>query len=378
MLAAALRAELTRNAMDVRPRMQGRGTDFCGRHSDSGRHYWRQPLAKLLSIQYLRAFAAFGVVAFHAQGFTYGRTLVIGSAGVDVFFVVSGFVMWTVTAYRTQAPTDFFLNRMVRIVPMYWFVTLSFVFAAMVFPILFPRLVVSTTHTLASLFFVPMRSPSDGEIWPVVVPGWTLNYEMFFYAVFAMALVLENTTRLVFLAAVFLVLTLIGRLYTGGSPLIVFYTAPIVLEFPAGVLLGRAFEQDRLPQLRWGYISLTAGLLLLFVSVRFEIDSPRAMVWGIPAFLLVAGAVIIEKNRGVPLVPALAVLGDASYSVYLTHTLTISAIGKFKAHFNPLSFFAASLVLSALIGVAAWRLFERPLAEFLKPRRRVQQPHFAE
>ncbi|WP_084788640.1 acyltransferase [Bradyrhizobium sp. Cp5.3] len=378
MLAAALRAELTRNAMDVRPRMQGRGTDFCGRHSDSGRHYWRQPLAKLLSIQYLRAFAAFGVVAFHAQGFTYGRTLVIGSAGVDVFFVVSGFVMWTVTAYRTQAPTDFFLNRMVRIVPMYWFVTLSFVFAAMVFPILFPRLVVSTTHTLASLFFVPMRSPSDGEIWPVVVPGWTLNYEMFFYAVFAMALVLENTTRLVFLAAVFLVLTLIGRLYTGGSPLIVFYTAPIVLEFPAGVLLGRAFEQDRLPQLRWGYISLTAGLLLLFVSVRFEIDSPRAMVWGIPAFLLVAGAVIIEKNRSVPLVPALAVLGDASYSVYLTHTLTISAIGKFKAHFNPLSFFAASLVLSALIGVAAWRLFERPLAEFLKPRRRVQQPHFAE
>ncbi|OAF16745.1 hypothetical protein AXW67_11900 [Bradyrhizobium neotropicale] len=335
-------------------------------------------MAKLLSIQYLRAFAAFGVVAFHAQGFTYGRTLVIGSAGVDVFFVVSGFVMWTVTAYRTQAPTDFFLNRMVRIVPMYWFVTLSFVFAAMVFPILFPRLVVSTTHTLASLFFVPMRSPSDGEIWPVVVPGWTLNYEMFFYAVFAMALVLENTTRLVFLAAVFLVLTLIGRLYTGGSPLIVFYTAPIVLEFPAGVLLGRAFEQDRLPQLRWGYISLTAGLLLLFVSVRFEIDSPRAMVWGIPAFLLVAGAVIIEKNRGVPLVPALAVLGDASYSVYLTHTLTISAIGKFKAHFNPLSFFAASLVLSALIGVAAWRLFERPLAEFLKPRRRVQQPHFAE
>ena len=304
--------------------------------------------------------------------------LVMGSAGVDIFFVVSGFVMWTATAYRTQTPTDFFLNRVVRIVPMYWFVTLSFIFAAIVFPILFPRLVVSTTHTLASLFFVPMRSPSNGEIWPVVVPGWTLNYEMFFYAVFALALLLEKTTRLVLLAAAFLVLTLIGRLYTGGNPLVVFYTAPIVLEFPAGVFLGRAFEQDRLPRPRWGYISLAAGLLLFLVSARFEIESPRAVVWGIPAFLLVAGAVIIEKNRSVPLVPALAMLGDASYSVYLTHTLTISAIGKFKTHFNPLSFFVASLVLSALIGIAAWRLFERPFAEFLKPRPEARQPHFAE
>ncbi|WGR92798.1 acyltransferase [Bradyrhizobium sp. ISRA443] len=335
-------------------------------------------MARLLSIQYLRAFAAFGVVAFHAQGFTYGRTLVIGSAGVDIFFVVSGFVMWTVSAYRTQTPAEFFVNRIVRIVPMYWFVTLSFVAAALVFPALFPRLVVSTTHTLASLFFVPMRSPSNGEIWPVVVPGWTLNCEMFFYAIFALALFLENTRRLLFLAATLFVLILVGRLYTGDSPPIIFYTNPIMLEFPAGILLGRAFEQDRLPRLRWGYVALAAGLLLFAASAWLAIDSPRVAVWGTPAFLVVAGVVIIEKNRSVRLVPVLALLGDASYSIYLTHTLTISAIGKFKAYFNPATFFVASLALSALIGVAAWRLVERPFAEFLKPRPRVQQPHFAE
>ncbi|MBR0697933.1 acyltransferase [Bradyrhizobium lablabi] len=334
-------------------------------------------MARLISLQYLRALAAFGVVVFHAQGFTYGRALVIGSAGVDVFFVVSGFVMWTMTAYRTQTPADFLLNRIIRIVPMYWFVTLSFVFAAMIFPALFPRLVVSAWHTLASLVFFPMRSPSNGEIWPVLVPGWTLNYEMFFYAIFAAALFLESTTRLWFLLGAFFALTLAGRIYAGSNPPIVFFTDPIMLEFPAGVLLGRAFEQDRPPPLRWGYISLAAGLLLFLVAARLGIESPRVAVWGIPAFLLVAAAVIIEKNQDVPLVPALALLGDASYSIYLTHTLTISAVAKFKAYFNPASFFVTSLILSAMVGVAAWRIFERPFTEILRPRLRVQ-PHLAE
>jgi exopolysaccharide production protein ExoZ len=329
-------------------------------------------LAKLFSIQYLRAFAAFGIVIFHAQA------LVVGSAGVDVFFVVSGFVMWTVTAYRTQTPADFLLNRIIRIVPMYWFVTLSFVFAATIFPALFPRLVVSIGHTLASLFFVPMRSPSNDAIWPVVVPGWTLNCEMFFYAIFALALFLENTKRLIFLAAAFFSLILVGRIYTGSSPLIIFYTDPIMLEFLSGILLGRAFEHDRLPQLRWGYVALAVGLLLFVVSAWLEIESPRVVVWGMPAFLLVAGAVIIEEKWNVPVVPALVMLGDASYSIYLTHTLTISAIAKFKAYFNVASFFVTSLILSALIGVAAWRLFERPFSELLKPRARVRQPHLAE
>ncbi len=257
-------------------------------------------MPKLLSIQYLRAFAAFAVVIFHAQALTYGKALVVGSAGVDVFFVISGFVMWSVTAYRTQTPADFLLNRIIRIVPMYWFVTLSFIFAAITFPSLFPRLVVSTGHTFASLLFVPMRSPSNGEIWPVVVPGWTLNCEIFFYAIFALALFLENTKRLIFLTAAFFALVLVGRIYTGNSPLIIFYTDPILLEFPSGILLGRAFEQDRLPWLRWGYVALAVGLLLFLVSARFEIESPRVVVWGIPAFLLVAGVVIIEQKRNVP------------------------------------------------------------------------------
>lgn len=359
--------------------MQGVARIHWGRLSGSGDQLRETALPRLLSIQYLRAFAAFGVVAFHAQGFTYGRALVIGSAGVDIFFVVSGFVMWTVSAYRPQTPAEFFVNRLIRIVPMYWFVTLSFVAAAIVLPTLFPRLVVSATHTLASLFFVPMRSPSNGEIWPVVVPGWTLNCEMFFYAVFALALFLTSTTtRLVFLAMTFFVLILVGRIYTGDNPAITFYTDPIMLEFPSGILLGRALEQDRLPRLRWGYVLLVAGALLFAVSAWLDVSSPRVLAWGIPAFLVVAGAVIIEKNRSVPLVPALALLGDASYSIYLTHTLTISAIGKFKAYFNAPTFFVASLTLSALIGVAAWRLVERPFAEFLKPRPRLRQPHLAE
>lgn len=318
---------------------------------------------RLYSIQYLRALAAIAVIIFHTGAFTFGYA---GNAGVDVFFVISGFVMWTVSASRPQTPSEFILNRVFRIVPMYWLVTLLFVGTAVSVPSLFPRLVLDTTHTAASLFFVPMESPSNGKIWPVLVPGWTLNYEMFFYVLFASTLILPKKARLPILIGIFSCLTLTGIFYTSSNPLIITYTDSILLEFLAGVILGYAVEFDRLPSRTWGYTFLATGFSLFVLAASTEIASPRVLVWGIPALIVVAGAVTLELNGCMPIVTLAALIGDASYSIYLTHTLTISAILKLGIFFSPSARLAAGLCLSVLVGLAAWWLVERPMTQLIR------------
>jgi exopolysaccharide production protein ExoZ len=318
---------------------------------------------RLYSIQYLRALAATAVIIFHTGVSAFGY---IGNAGVDIFFVISGFVMWMVTISRPQPPGHFFLNRLLRIVPMYWIVTLLFVGAAILMPALFPRLILDVRHTVASLLFIPMHSPSNGRIWPVLVPGWTLNYEMFFYAAFTLTLFLAKKRRLPILFCFFSGLAIIGRLYTGENPLVVTYTDSIMLEFLAGLILGYAVELNRLPPRFCGYALLSIGLLSLLASAFFDITSPRVLVWGFPASMIVAGAVVTELKGGVPVLPLAILLGDASYSIYLTHTLTISALSKFKILFGPASFFATCLSVSLLVGIAAWRFIERPMADSVK------------
>ena len=322
-------------------------------------------MVRLYSIQYLRAVAATAVIVFHI-GVLPLAFAEIGNAGVDIFFVISGFVMWTVATSRPQTPREFILNRVFRIVPMYWFVTLSFVGAAIMVPMLFPRLVLDLGHTVASLLFIPMLSPSNGKIWPVLVPGWSLNYEMFFYVLFALALFLPKRRWLPFLISIFLGLTLLGGVYAGSNPLIITYTDSMMLEFLAGVILGPVVEADRLPPRPWGYLLVSIGVLLFMLGALMEVTSPRVIVWGIPALLLVAGALTLEVRGSIPKLLLATLIGDASYSIYLTHTLTISALSKFRIFFSSAPYFAVCLSLSILVGIAAWRLAERPMTEYIK------------
>ncbi len=108
-----------------------------------------------------------------------------GFAGVDVFFVISGFIMWSISA-RESRPAAFMVNRIVRITPLYWLATGVMIFGALAG--LFPRVVLTPDHIVNSLLFIPHVSPSNHQVWPLLVQGWTLNYEMFFYALFALTL----------------------------------------------------------------------------------------------------------------------------------------------------------------------------------------------
>ena len=141
---------------------------------------------------------------------------------VDIFFVISGFIMWVTTVGRTLSPQEFLYRRLVRIVPLYWLVTAFTVLVMVVAPQAMQSSRFDLAHVVASFAFWPALHPVTGHYAPVLIPGWTLNYEMFFYVVFAACLLLRPAHRL---PAIVLVLTgcialpLIVPAATGG-----FYT----------------------------------------------------------------------------------------------------------------------------------------------------------
>ncbi|PTM97158.1 acyltransferase family protein [Mycoplana dimorpha] len=321
----------------------------------------------LYGIQYLRAAAAIAVVLFHAAERTGGH-FGIGAAGVDVFFVISGFVMWLVSERRPVTPGRFLTDRIVRIVPTYWLATAVMVFGA--FAGLFPNLSLSIGHLLGSLLFIPVASPSSGEVWPVLVQGWTLNYEMFFYAIFALALLLPKRKRLPALALTFASLVAAGMALQPDDPLLRTYTRPIILEFVAGMALGRFWTEGRVPPPPIG-----AALVILAIAGFAAIEFFRLPFdeWncGPLAIALVLGVLSLEAKARLRLLPPLAFLGDASYSIYLWHTFAVSVVAKFAARFElaaPAAF-ALACVLGILAGVAAYVLVERPLLTASRGRR---------
>jgi exopolysaccharide production protein ExoZ len=316
----------------------------------------------LRAIQYLRGLAALSIVVYHATQWT-GRSVDLFSAGVDVFFVVSGFIMWRTTEDGRTGPGRFLAKRAVRIVPLYWLITLGLTAAALIAPARFSDQQPTVPHVLMSLAFIPHINPR-GEPFPLLQLGWTLNYEAIFYLLFAIALALPRAWRLRFLAFV-LVSGAIGGFM--DPPAYVLLLNPLLLEFLAGVLLAAGLGKGRGPgrSLGWLLLGLGAAGFAGLALVHPTWDAWRPLFWGPPAFLLVAGAVCIEADGGVPRLPPLGLMGDASYSTYLTHPLTLGAFAMTAGVRSPLLFVLAVL-LSQAVGIGCWRFVERPMMEGLR------------
>lgn len=313
----------------------------------------------LYGIQYLRAAAAIAVVLFHAAEKTGGH-FAIGAAGVDVFFVISGFIMWVITARRPVAPLKFLSDRIVRIVPIYWLATMVMVAGALVG--LFPNLELTAAHVAGSLLFIPMRSPSSGEIWPVLVQGWTLNFEMFFYLVFALALLLPRARQLAAVGLVLAALTITGAFLSTDNALLLTYTRPLILEFAVGMALGQLWLTGRVPGAAVG-VGLVLAALGGFAAIgifRLPFDE---WTCGPLAAALVLGVLALEARGLIRPFALPTLLGNASYSIYLWHTFAISVVVKVgeRLHVAP----GLTLFLAAICGTAgglvAYRLIERPL-----------------
>lgn len=297
--------------------------------------------AKLRSVQAMRAIAATSVVVCHATFFKFG------AAGVDLFFVVSGFIIGTVMVGRSAK--DFALARLWRIFPIYYFSLIPWVVVA-----------------IWSSMIEPARVASSLTLWPIwngwAAPynplAWTLCFELFFYAVATIAIGRSH----------FIVPALGGLVALNlafGGPLLNFVGCPMVLEFCAGLLLIKAPRHAML-----GLMGIAAGLAILIANPIFAYDGEalmrfghawyRVIHWGVPAVLIAYGGLSVEPYLNSWSRPFVAV-GDASYSIYLFHLLITLALA-------PLLWWPVTTAICLVAGYGMYLLIERPI---LRSRRQL-------
>jgi exopolysaccharide production protein ExoZ len=321
----------------------------------------------LVSIQYLRALAALSVMAYHTllavappgpeEPFSfYGFAF-----GVDIFFVVSGFIMWTTTAGTGRRPLDFLRARIVRIVPLYWLALAACLGVLWAGAGQLPRL----DEIAKAYLFVPYIDSLTGLNAPYYTLGWTLNHEMFFYAVFAGALLCRSdAVRFGLVAAVLVMLVLLRPAIDAGDPVLFRITSPLLLEFLAGMAIAAVRQHQVLPPPAALAALLLALAFMVLLSGSHVESWPRAVYFGLPAALIVLGAVSLEEILARRPAPRLVLLGDASYSLYLSHDLVLKLAAAPLAaivRLHPAAAFACALMLELALGAACYRRIERPL-----------------
>jgi exopolysaccharide production protein ExoZ len=344
--------------------------------------------AKYPALQILRAVAASFVILDHAgnnavQGWTHADRLThiawsLGDVGVIVFFGISGFIMTTTqfSSFGSSARSvDFFLRRLLRIVPIY---------------------VVATTFQYAnkhhlhgdynwlnyakSLLFIPYLD-SDQQYAPVLAQGWTLDYEMFFYLVFAVSLSMKRWHGLVLSMVPLTALALLQGSYLQNT-VVTFYLNHILLYFVCGMLVGIIGHYHSLTTHRIAVpLALVVILMGLTSALHGILSEPLYIAWSMPVvFACVAICAYCRPRQPGRIQQALERQGDASYSTYLFHGFMLGALKVVSNHIPDRQYtFVAAFMLVSLVacnatGYAAFRWIERPLTRFMNTRYRRTPP----
>lgn len=341
-------------------------------------------MSNWLSIQYLRGFAALLVVWHHAYQ-QLAKIIDIqmpnwfdGRFGVDLFFVISGFIIWITTCDSQTSSLEFWRRRLIRIAPLYWLCSFGIIGLVIMAPGLFDRSKLDLGHVVQSLLFVPHFDPfKPASMRPLLFVGWTLNFEMFFYFVFGLCLVLRPRHRLGTIVVSLGSLVAVGAIIQPAldSALFHTYTNPLLLEFLAGVVIGSAYSAGWRPP-----STLSYGLILMaivsFIGLHYGLDVNtvewRAICWGLPVSLLVAGLAGVERAVNLPHVASMRRLGDASYAIYLSHLFALGALGwvwnelALGPIMAPSAFVGLAMIMSIVSGIAIHHWVEQPLLRRLR------------
>ncbi|WP_126283923.1 acyltransferase family protein [Burkholderia stagnalis] len=277
------------------------------------------------NIQCARALAALAVVAYHMH------VLPFGQAGVDVFFVISGFIMSCVAPREGR---DFLVKRLIRIAPLYWLTTLGVYAIALLRPHWLNTTTAAPDYLVKSLLFIPYMK-EDGHWGPLNLNGWTLEYEMLFYLVVAAALGCVRASRATAFAALALALLCAGVAVVdaSGTTVVGHLGQPFVLEFGLGVVAHGVLRTGIVKQtasIVWGGVAVAAlaGIALVHMLHGTPQGFARVALWGGPACMLIVALVALDRRGWSITSRTMAALGAASYSIYLIHPYVIGVAAK--------------------------------------------------
>lgn len=345
-------------------------------------------LKRLDHIQALRGIAALMVVLSHlliierkySADQILGDWAIYGMAGVDLFFVISGFIMVYVMWDRPRgikAAGEFLWGRASRIYPLYWIVSL----VLLVLWFVRPDMVFSSIDTPPDILKSFALFPHERE--PLLAVGWTLVHEMYFYLVFAVIMLLPRKAMLPCLGVWFLIIAAYGITHIKGggygSPIASLVFSHLTYEFLAGAVLAWALktghngrDENDLPGFEniMSYILLGLGILWLLSELSqlhdFSSNKDRGVRLALPCGFIVLGLAcrdVANKAIWKPLVT----LGDWSYALYLTHVLSLTLMGRIWARFKNDTLIDNVVILFTMVAVTifisglVYKYIERPI-----------------
>ncbi|WMW79868.1 acyltransferase [Undibacterium cyanobacteriorum] len=335
-----------------------------------------------LNVQAMRAIAALLVVLGHTLalgGMELPRYLggglvhTFAYAGVDIFFVISGFVICaaaskhlasTSNSNGLQRATAFLLRRVFRIYPLYWVLLLA-AFCLAYFHN--PGLLALPRELIVSLFLLTERNN------PVLSPAWSLVFEMYFYLCTAFILLLSRSRWLLLMAVWFGLscglifsaksLGLEGRLYTD----------PLLLEFGFGCLIFFAISRNYVLAPMLASVTLLLGAVFFFWGAQQTLHQgllppmPRVQSFGVGSALLLYALICLEHQAQLTMPRLLIALGTISYSIYLVHRplidLGLILVARYQIQVQAYPVLLSSLMMAIVIAASAvlYRYLERPM-----------------
>ena len=291
---------------------------------------------KIQSLQVLRGLAAWLVVYHHYMQIfhSFNSTSSIGEFfssrggfGVDLFFVLSGFMMYLAASRPSTDGWSFFIKRLFRVFPTYWFFTFIIIIAVALIPSAFIYNQYTAYTLIQSLLFIPHENVSGLGVYPVLTVGWTLNYEVLFYSILAVCLAVFKRKGIYICCVLILLFPIV--FYSFDNVTMSVIKNPKMWQFVFGMAIGYIFLKYKIIEIqlfKTGLISLIAGGIVLSGIVGYGLIHTT-----ISASLIVIGFILInnlfnEKNL---LTQFLIKLGDYSYSTYLAHILVLGVLFNF-------------------------------------------------
>lgn len=347
----------------------------------------------------LRGVAAILVVFYHGrdaingiEGGTIANILFMpgGAMGVDLFFLISGFIMVCTTWSNDgslKSSIEFYIKRFSRIFPVYAAITiLVFIITAMAAAASYSD--INFRGLIKALVFMPQGDRANGPIYgqlPLSV-GWTLNYEMYFYLIFGVSLLFRRLRWIALLSVAVITLVVIPFVTRSGISAdtykalnysIVYLnliTNPIIWLFIAGAGTGIAYKTTLvIPSKSWAKIAIAAATTLVVGQYLSQYRADHGIfMWGLSLVPLMLILTIASKTVKIPTHPMLVSLGDISFSLYLVHVPTKAAIQAILAFIgvaaSGISFFILMALASLIVAAISHRYLEQTISNWVKDR----------
>ena len=341
----------------------------------------------LQSIQMIRGLACVLVVLMHITvtfSDTYSLSFLwnifkFGGCGVDIFFVLSGFIItYSNKYYITKASSvgQFLKKRVIRIFPIYWIIISFFLALQLIFPSFYrTHFQLNFANITSTFFLLPNHIMINGV-------SWSLTNELFFYMLFTLALIIPNKKYILTLLLVYLAFLIILPTFSfiaidnNTSGFKQLFRFPMNIEFLLGVLI--VFFLERFPQ-KWCAAFLIIGVSYFIFSaiftnsrlMLFNNGYDRVLMFGFPSFLIILSLVKYELANNIIVNKLFLKFGDASYSIYLFHLPIVAAFFKIIVKLPVTNHFLLVLISLGLLmfvcfaGIIIYKKIERPIIKWL-------------